>query len=138
MLGRAWNLVPLSAFAFHRRLVAHHRHDTDRSKSIKSKGACTGLGQINAAAFSIRASVRDRDRDGMTICDLCAAIMALSLRGMPLAVLVPGCDESPTTYTDATQSSARTGMASKQSTNVAINRRMRDPKFTSLDAPATS
>ena len=27
--------------------------------------------------------------------DLCAAVMTLSLRGMPLAVLVPGCDESP-------------------------------------------
>src|SRR5215475_8813466 len=67
MLGRAWNLVPLSAFAFHRWLVAHHGHDTDGSKSGKSKGACTGLGQINAAAFNIRASVRDRDRDGMTI-----------------------------------------------------------------------
>jgi hypothetical protein len=56
------------------------------------------------------------------------------LRGMPLAVLVPGCDESPTAYTDATQSSARTGMLSKQNTSAAINRRMRDPKFTSLDA----
>src|SRR5262249_48580522 len=42
--SRAWNLVPLSAFAFHRWLVAHHRHDTDRSKSDKSKGTCTGLG----------------------------------------------------------------------------------------------
>src|SRR5262249_35575710 len=52
---------------FHRWLVAHHRDDTDRSKSGKSKGACTGLGQINAAAFNIRPSVRDRDRDGMTI-----------------------------------------------------------------------
>jgi hypothetical protein len=62
-------------------------------------------------------------------------IMALSLRGMPLAVLVPGCDESPTAYTDATQSSARTGISSKQSTSAAINCRMRDPKFTSLDAP---
>ena len=60
-------LVPLSAFAFHRWLVARHRHDIDRSKSDKSKGACTGLGQINAAAFDITASVRDRDRDGMTI-----------------------------------------------------------------------
>jgi hypothetical protein len=60
------------------------------------------------------------------------------MRGMPLAVLVPGCDELPTAYTDATQSSARTGMSSKQSTSAAINRRMRDPKFTSLDAPAAS
>ena len=65
-------------------------------------------------------------------------VMALSLIGMPLAVLVPRCDESPTAYTDATQSSARTGMLSKQSTNAAINRRMRDPQFTSLDAPAAS
>src|SRR5262249_16758611 len=32
---------------------------------------------------------------------------------MPLAVLAPACDESPTAYTDATQSSARTGMSSK-------------------------
>ena len=53
--------------AFHQSLIGHHRHDTDRSKSGKSKGACTGLGQINAAAFNIRPSVRDRDRDGMTI-----------------------------------------------------------------------
>jgi hypothetical protein len=53
--------------AFHRWLVAHHRHDADRSKSSKSKGTCTGLGQINAAAFNVRPSVRDRDRDGMTI-----------------------------------------------------------------------
>src|SRR5215471_5288478 len=68
--------------------------------------------------------------------DLCAAVMALSLIGMALAVLVPRCDESPTAYIDATQSSARTGMLSKQSTNAAINRRMRDPQFTSLDAPA--
>jgi hypothetical protein len=52
--------------------------------------------------------------------DLCAAVMALSLRGMALAVLVPGCDESPTAYTDATHSSARTGMLSKQSTSAAI------------------
>jgi hypothetical protein len=67
--------------------------------------------------------------------DLCAAVMSLSLRGMPLAVLVPGCDESPTAYTDATQSSARTGMLSKQNTSAAINGRMRDPRFTWLDAP---
>jgi hypothetical protein len=87
MLGtRAWKLVPLSAFkkiglpkrldelpeaalevVFHQWLVAHHRHDTDRSKSGKFKRARTGLGQINAAAFNIRPSVRDRDRDGMTI-----------------------------------------------------------------------
>jgi hypothetical protein len=39
----------------------------DRSKSGKSKGACTRLGQINAAALNIRPSVRDRDRDGLTI-----------------------------------------------------------------------
>ena len=65
--SRAWNLVPLSAFALHQRLIAHHRHDTDRSKSGKSKGSCTGLGQINAAAFNIRPSIRDRNRDGMTI-----------------------------------------------------------------------
>src|SRR5215467_9843619 len=68
--------------------------------------------------------------------------MALSLRGMPLAVLVSDCDESPTAYADATQSSGRTGMSSKprtgmsskQSTSAAINRRMRDPRFTWLDA----
>jgi hypothetical protein len=53
--------------AFHQSLIGHHRHDTDRSKSGKSKGACTGLGQIYAAAFNIRPSVRDRDRDCMTI-----------------------------------------------------------------------
>jgi hypothetical protein len=70
--------------------------------------------------------------------DLCAAVMALSSKRMPLAVLVPDCDESPTVYADATQSSARTGMSSKQSTSPAINRRMRDPKFTSLDALAAS
>ena len=67
--------------------------------------------------------------------DLCAAVMTLSSRGMPLAVLVPRCDESPTAYSDATQSSARTGMLSKQNTNAAINRRMRDPRFNWLDAP---
>src|SRR5215813_1807143 len=70
--------------------------------------------------------------------DLWAAVIALSLRGVPLAVLVPGCDESPKEYTDATQSSARTGMWSKQSTSAAINRRIRDPEFTWLDAPAAS
>jgi hypothetical protein len=54
MLGsRAWNLVPLSAFAFHQWLVVQHRHDINGSKSGKSKGACTRLGQINAAAFNI-------------------------------------------------------------------------------------
>src|SRR5262249_1565802 len=67
--------------------------------------------------------------------DLCAAVMALSSRGMPLAVLVPRCDESPTVYTDATQSSARTGMLSKQNMSAAINHRMRDPRFNWLDAP---
>src|SRR5262249_49194691 len=68
MLGkRVWNLVRLSAFAFHRWSVTHHRHDADTSKSGQSKGACTGLGQVNAATFNIRPSVRDRDRDGMTI-----------------------------------------------------------------------
>src|SRR5262249_3918109 len=61
--------------------------------------------------------------------------MTLSLRGMPLAVLVPDCDKSPTVYSDATQSSARTGMLSKQNTSAAINRRMRDPRFNWLDAP---
>jgi hypothetical protein len=136
--------------AYHRCLVAHYRHDADGNKSGKSKGTCTGLGQINAAAFNIGPSVRDRDRDGMAILlvvtltlepkgsDLCAAVMTLSSRGMPLAVLVPGCDESPMAYSDATQSSARTGMLSKQNTSAAINRRMRDPKFTSLDALAAS
>ena len=117
-------------------LVAHHRHDADRSKSGKSKDTRTGLGQINAAAFNMTSSIRDRDRGGMTVpllvtltlepkgSDLCAAVIALSSKGRPLAVLVPRCDESPTAYTDATQSSARTGMASKQSANAAINRRM--------------
>src|SRR6516225_9585113 len=59
---------PEAAFdvAYHRRLVAHYRHDADGNKSGKSKGTCTGLGQINAAAFNIRSSVRDRDRDGIT------------------------------------------------------------------------
>src|SRR5262249_17166927 len=56
-------------------------------------------------------------------------------RGMPLAVLVPGCDESATAYTDATQSSARNGMLSKQNKSAAIKRRMRDPRFSWLDAP---
>jgi hypothetical protein len=56
--------------------------------------------------------------------DLCAAVMSLSLRGMPLAVFDLGCDESPTAYTDATQSSARTEMLIKQSMIAAINRRM--------------
>jgi hypothetical protein len=36
--------VPLSVFAFRDGLIAHHRHDTDKSESGKSKGACTGLG----------------------------------------------------------------------------------------------
>src|SRR5262249_46747457 len=67
--------------------------------------------------------------------DLCAAVMALSSRGMPLGVLVPRCDESPTAYTDATQSSGRTGMLSKQNMSAAINRRMRDPRFNWPDAP---
>jgi hypothetical protein len=49
------------------------------------------------------------------------------MRGMPLAVLVPGCNESPMAYTDATQSSARTGMLSKQNRSAAINHRMGDP-----------
>ena len=59
---------PEAAFdvAYHRRLVAHYRHDADGNKSGKSKDTCTGLGQINAAAFNIRPSVRDRDRDGIT------------------------------------------------------------------------
>ena len=52
--------------AYHRCLVAHYRHDADGNKFGKSKGTCTGLGQINAAAFNIRPSVRDRDRDGIT------------------------------------------------------------------------
>src|SRR5262249_23651482 len=52
--------------AYHRYLVAHYRHDADENKSGKPKGTCTGLGQINAAAFNIRPSVRDRDRDGIT------------------------------------------------------------------------
>jgi hypothetical protein len=53
---------------------------------------------------------------------------------MPLAVLVPACDESPTAYSDATQSSARTEILSKQNTSAAINRRMRDPRFNWLAA----
>src|SRR5262249_246662 len=53
--------------AYHRCLVAHYRHDADGNKFGKSKGACTGLGQINAAAFNIRPPVRDHDRDGMPI-----------------------------------------------------------------------
>src|SRR5262245_53531416 len=61
--------------------------------------------------------------------DLCAAVMALSSRGIPLAVLVPRCDESPTAYTDATHSSARTEMLIKQSISAAINRRMHDLRF---------
>jgi hypothetical protein len=65
--SRAWTLVPPSSFAFHQWLVAHNRHDTDRSKSGKIKGTCTCLGQINATAFNIGPSVRDRDRDGTTI-----------------------------------------------------------------------
>src|SRR6516165_2436087 len=61
--------LPWAAFdvVYHRCLVAHYRHGTDGNKSGKSKGTCTGLGQINAAAFNIRPSVRDRDRDGITI-----------------------------------------------------------------------
>src|SRR5262245_12428726 len=66
---------------------------------------------------------------------LCAAYMTLSSRGMQLVVLVPGCDASPTAYTDATQSSARTGMLCKQNTSAAINRRMHDTRFNWLDAP---
>src|SRR5262245_20133040 len=53
--------------AYHRCLVAHYRHDADGNKFGKSKGTFTGLGQINAAAFNIRPSVRDRDRDGITL-----------------------------------------------------------------------
>jgi hypothetical protein len=41
-------------------LGAHYRHDANRSKFGKSKGACIGLGWINATAFNIRPSVRDR------------------------------------------------------------------------------
>src|SRR5262249_3434306 len=67
--------------------------------------------------------------------DLCAAVITLSSRGMPLAVLGPGCDESPTAYTDATQSSARTGMLCKQKISAAINRRIRDPGVRWLDTP---
>jgi len=63
---RAWNLSPVS-LRVSRWLLAHHRHDTDTSKSGKSKGACTGLRQINAAAFNMRPSVSDRHRDGMTV-----------------------------------------------------------------------
>jgi hypothetical protein len=48
-------------------LVTHHGHDAHGSNSGKSKGVGTGLGQINAAASHIGASVRDRDRNGMTI-----------------------------------------------------------------------
>ena len=39
----------------------------DRSKSGKSKGTCTGLGQIDAAAFNIRPAIRDPDRNGMAV-----------------------------------------------------------------------
>jgi hypothetical protein len=46
--------------------------------------------------------------------DLCAAVIELLSRGMPLAVLVPRCDESPTAYTDATHSSLRAEMLIKQ------------------------
>jgi hypothetical protein len=53
--------------AFHGQWLVAHHHDADRGKSGKSKGACTGLGQINAAAFNVRPSIRDRDRDNMTI-----------------------------------------------------------------------
>jgi hypothetical protein len=48
-------------------LLTHDGHDADRSKSGKSKGAGTGLGQINAAALNIGPSVGDCDRNGMTI-----------------------------------------------------------------------
>src|SRR5262249_3942123 len=69
-LNRAAPLTrcPEAAFgvAYHRCLVAHYRHDADGNKSGKSKGTCTGLGQINAAAFDIWPSVRDCDRDGIT------------------------------------------------------------------------
>src|SRR5262249_29947706 len=143
---------PEAAFdvAYHRCLVAHYRHNADRNKSGKSKGTCTGLGQVNAAAFNIRPSVRDRDRNGRPFSllvtltlepkgsDLCAAVMTLSSRGMPLAVFVPRCDESSTAYTDATQSSASTGMLSKQNTSAAINRRMRDPDLIGSTRRASS
>src|SRR5262249_34375129 len=57
---------PEAAFdvAYHRCLVAHYRHDADENKSGKPKGTCTGLGQINAAAFNIRPSVRDLSDQG--------------------------------------------------------------------------
>jgi len=55
-----------------------------------------------------------------------------------LAVLVPGCDGSPTAYTDATQSSARTGTSSKQTKSAAINRRMHNLEFGWLAALAPS
>src|SRR5262249_45438464 len=57
---------PAFDLAYHRCLVAHYRHDAYGNKSGKSKGTCAGLGQINAAAFNIRPSVGDRDRDGIT------------------------------------------------------------------------
>jgi hypothetical protein len=98
-------------------LVTHHGHDVDRSKSGKSKGAGTGLGQINAATFNIRPSVRDRDSNGVTI--FLVGDLNFGTKG-------------------ATQSSARTGMWSKQSTSAASNRRIRDPEFTWLDAPTAS
>ena len=49
-----------------RSLIAHYRQDGDWSKPGKPKGACTGRGQINAAAFNVRPSVRDRDRNSMS------------------------------------------------------------------------
>src|SRR5215831_16822512 len=98
---------PAFDLAYHRCLVAHYRHDAYGNKSGKSKGTCAGLGQINAAAFNIRPSVGDRDRDGITT--LLVRDLDLGTKGqrfvrrrhgvvverMPLAVLVPRCDASP-------------------------------------------
>src|SRR6516162_8090939 len=61
--------------------------------------------------------------------------MALSSRGMPLAVLVPGCDESPTAYTDATQSSGRTGMSSKPRTGMASKQSTSAQSTSAADEP---
>src|SRR5262249_35311661 len=141
---------PEAAFdvAYHRCLVAHYRHDADENKSGKPKGTCTGLGQINAAAFNIRPSVRDRDRDGITT--LLVGDLDLGTKGQRFVRRRHGV---------VVERDAAGGFGSKlrrvshgvhrcdtvfgknwnveqtQNTSAAINRRMRDPRFSWLDAP---
>ena len=125
----------------HRPLVAHYRHHADRSKPGKPKGACPGLGQINAAAFNVRSSVRNRDRDGMS--GLLVGYLHRGTKGQRFVrrghgVIVErdaagSCGSRLRRIShailDATHSSPRAEMLTKQSTSAAINRRMLALRF---------